>query len=211
MENFIEYMWYLLSMPFKRVKKQVNMWYMWCKVIGKRFDAIKEDFFLAREEGMIATCSQEMLTIHAADRKLSRYEGEALENFRKRIAMYAEVCTMGGTPAGILLAVRTLGYSGVEIVPGKEFYDDESRWAEFVVLVDLNINRNDIGLEVIKKAVREWKEVGARDSYQFYLCISDITLETAFDFRIYEVTDTLTWYLDGTYTLYGKMMSMEEV
>jgi len=211
-KNIIEYMWYLLTMPFKQVKKHVNMWYTWCKVVGRRFDIIQEDFLKARAEGMIATCSQEMLSIHAADRKLSRYEGETLENFRKRISKYADVCKLGGTKEGLILAIKTLGYESVQILPATSVYNDETRWAEFVVVLNLNSeNDNDIDLDILKEIVRQWKEVGAKDNYQFFFRISDITIETAHDFRMYEIVDALTWYLDGTYTLYGKMMSMEEI
>ena len=37
-ENFIEYMWYLLTTPLKKLKKALNKWYILCKVFGRRFD-----------------------------------------------------------------------------------------------------------------------------------------------------------------------------
>ena len=37
-ENFIEYMWYLLTTPLKKLKKALNKWYILCRVFGKRFD-----------------------------------------------------------------------------------------------------------------------------------------------------------------------------
>lgn len=89
-ENFIEYMWYLLTTPLKKLKKALNKWYILCRVFGKRFDEAKEDILRARDEGMVATCSHEMLPVHGADRRLTRYEGEHPENFRSRIAMYAQ-------------------------------------------------------------------------------------------------------------------------
>lgn len=96
-ENFIEYMWYLLTTPLKKLKKALNKWYILCRVFGKRFDEAKEDILRARDEGMVATCSHEMLPVHGADRRLTRYEGEHPENFRSRIAMYEEICKLGGT------------------------------------------------------------------------------------------------------------------
>lgn len=75
-ENFIEYMWYLLTTPLKKLKKALNKWYILCRVFGKRFDEAKEDILRARDEGMVATCSHEMLPVHGADRRLTRYEGE---------------------------------------------------------------------------------------------------------------------------------------
>ena len=35
-ENFIEYMWYLLTTPLKKLKKALNKWYILCRVFGKR-------------------------------------------------------------------------------------------------------------------------------------------------------------------------------
>ena len=115
-ENFIEYMWYLLTTPLKKLKKALNKWYILCRVFGKRFDEAKEDILRARDEGMVATCSHEMLPVHGADRRLTRYEGEHPENFRSRIAMYEEICKLGGTNEGVLLAVRTLGYTSPVLV-----------------------------------------------------------------------------------------------
>ena len=47
-ENFIEYMWYLLTTPLKKLKKALNKWYILCRVFGKRFDEAKEDILRAR-------------------------------------------------------------------------------------------------------------------------------------------------------------------
>ena len=62
-ENFIEYMWYLLTTPLKKLKKALNKWYILCRVFGKRFDEAKEDILRARDEGRV---------LHAA-MKCSRY------------------------------------------------------------------------------------------------------------------------------------------
>ena len=115
-ENFIEYMWYLLTTPLKKLKRSLNKWYILCKVYGRRFDEVKEDILRARDEGMVATCCHEMLPVHGADRRLTRYDGEHPENYRSRIAMYEEVCKLGGTNEGVLLAVKTLGYTAPELV-----------------------------------------------------------------------------------------------
>ncbi len=59
-ENFVEYMWYLFTSPYKKIKKALNKWYILCRVFGRRFDEIKEDILRARDEGMVATCSHEI-------------------------------------------------------------------------------------------------------------------------------------------------------
>ena len=45
MESFIEYMWYLFTSPFKKVKKTLNHWYTLCKVCsGKDLMNAKKTF-----------------------------------------------------------------------------------------------------------------------------------------------------------------------
>lgn len=190
-ENFIEYMWYLFTTPLKKLKKSQNRWYVFCRVFGTRFDKAKEDILRARDEGMVATCNQEMLQVHGADRRLTRYEGEHPENFRSRIAMYEKICKLGGTNEGVLLAVRTLGYNSVEIVRANEligykYYPldgswlidgnrklesdiaENSRWAEFYIIIAMDAGEgHPISFEIMQKTVRKWKEVGAKDNYLF--------------------------------------------
>ncbi len=169
-ENFIEYMWYLLTTPLKKLKKALNKWYILCKVFGRRFDEVKEDILRARDEGMVATCSHEMLSVHGADRRLTRYEGESAENYRSRIAMYDELCKLGGTNEGVLLAVKTLGFEDVEIKTARELKGDTERWAEFYALIRMDMGwAYNISFNILKKNVRAWKEVGAKDNYQFIL------------------------------------------
>lgn len=165
-ENFIEYMWYLLTTPLKKLKRSLNKWYIFCRVFGRRFDEAKEAILRARDEGMAATCSHEMLPVHGADRRLTRYEGEHPENFRIRIARYEEVCRLGGTNEGILLAVRSLGFEGAKLVTVPDLTGDTSRWAEFCLILAVGAKDNyPIDLKILKKEVRKVKEVGAKDNY----------------------------------------------
>lgn len=187
-DSFVEYMWYLFTAPYKKVKKSINNWYILCQVFGKRFDEAKEDILRARDEGMVATCCHDMLQIHGADRRLVRYEGEDLENYRSRIAMYEEICRLGGTNEGVLLAVKTLGFvspvimranelKGVARLYGNWLLDgsqtlgadtNESRWAEFYVIIDMDADgKLPISFDILQKTVRMWKEVGAKDNYFF--------------------------------------------
>lgn len=166
MDSFVEYLWYLLTYPFKQVKKSVNSWYLLCRVLGRRLDGAKEELLRARDEGMVATCSEELLEIHAADRGLSRYEGETAENFRVRIANYEEVCRLGGSNEGVRLAVESLGYQEVQILSAPEWTGETERWAEFYVIVTLPVDDNHpTSFEILKRDVRATKEVGAKDCY----------------------------------------------
>lgn len=167
-ENFTEYIWYLLWSPLKRVKKEANHWYKLFRAIGSMFDEVKEAFVKARRNSNITACDDIMLPVHAADRQLSRYEGESPKNFRNRINGYIEVCRLGGTNPGIIRAVKNLGYKDVEIISARELTGETERWAEFYVITAVNIDETlPIGTDVLKKTVRDTKEVGALDNYLF--------------------------------------------
>ena len=40
-----DYMYYLLTSPFKRVKKSINNWYILCEVLGSWFDECMNDIY----------------------------------------------------------------------------------------------------------------------------------------------------------------------
>lgn len=169
-DKFCDYMYYLLTAPFKRVRKAHNQWYILFRVLGPRLDDALESLYSAGEQTMAATCDPEMLPVHAADRGIERYEGEDIENFRARIAMYMEVCRLGGTNPGVLMAVRTLGYGDVKIITAKELKGDGERWAEFYILLRMQMGQGfPIPFHILKKEVRTWKETGAKDNYQFII------------------------------------------
>ena len=211
MDNFKEYMWYLLTTPFKRVKKSINAWWAWCQVIGGLFDEAKEALEIAREEGMIATCSPELLPVHAAERRLTRYAGESEDNFRKRIAMYEEVSILGGLSRGILLAVKSLGYEDAEIISVPDFLGDDERWAEFYLILNLTLDEvQPVTLDILKRYVRRWKKSAALDNYFFRYKgdiknphtanVPIITYRKYVSFWTYLQLDG-KWQLDGSYLL----------
>lgn len=170
-DKFCDYMYYLLTTPFKRVKKSLNQWYIFCEVFGHYFDDAMESLYSAAEQTMIATCSPEMLLVQAEERGIDRYPGESDENFRKRIANYAEVCRLGGSDAGVLLAVRSLGFDSVSIVKARDLGDDE-RWAEFYVIIDVDPDDEiPIGYDVVRQQVRKVKYTTALDNYQLVVGI----------------------------------------
>lgn len=219
MENFIEYMWYLLTTPLKKLKKSINKWYILCRVFGKRFDEVKEDILRARDEGMIATCSNEMLEVHGADRQLTRYAGEQPDNYRSRIAMYEEICMLGGTNEGILLAVRTLGYKNPVLMRASEIDGDTDRWAEFYIIVSLSVDEeHPIGFSVLSKTVRKWKEVGAKDNYLFQYVVGNqesyphegklawVSYKKFLYYYDYKKLDG-TWKLDGSNVLNAEIIA----
>lgn len=185
-EQFCEYMYYLLTAPYKRVKKNANQWYILFKVLGKRLDTSFEKIQSAYDETMLATCDEELLQTHADDRLLTRYIGESDENFRKRIANYPEICRLGGSDEGVLLAVRSLGFEDARIVKANEFTghytldgswvcdgsrlldSQDDRWAEFYVVIRFGMDDEPpIAAAVLKQHVRKWKYTTAKDNYCF--------------------------------------------
>lgn len=177
-DKFCDYMYYLLTSPFKRVKKPINQWYILFRVLGRRFDDALESLYNAEEQTMLATCEPEMLPVHAEDRKMARYPGEEDENFRARIANYPEVLRLAGSNRGVILAVKTLGYGELDIQTAKELKGDNERWAEFYVLIRVEAGQGfPIPFYILKKEVRLWKQVGAKDNYQFTIENSDKTNE----------------------------------
>lgn len=169
-EKFCDYLYYLLTSPFKRVQKAVNQWYIFCEVFGHYFDDAMESLFTAVDQTMVATCRPEMLPIQAEERGIDRYPGESDENFRKRIANYAEVCRLGGSDAGVLLAVRSLGFNSVSIIQAREFAPE--RWAEFYVIINVDPDEEiPIGYDIVRQQVRKVKYTTARDNYQLVVGI----------------------------------------
>ena len=169
-DKFCDYMYYLLTTPFKLVKKSLNQWYIFCQVFGRYFDDAMESLYHAAEQTMVATCEPEMLLIQAEERGMTRYSGEDAENFRKRIANYAEICRLGGSDAGVLLAVKSLGFNSVSIIKAKVLKQDDERWAEFYII--LNMNPDDelpVDYDVLRYQVRKVKYTTALDNYQLII------------------------------------------
>lgn len=167
-DKFCDYMYYLLTSPLKKAEKTINQWYILFKVLGKRFDDAMESIYCAREQTMVATCDPVMLPVHAADRNLTRYQGEDEENFRKRISSYIEVLKLGGTDEGVLLAAKSLGYENIEVVKARELTGDEGRWAEFYVVIYMQADQDHpIGFSILVQHIRKIKVVGAKDNYLF--------------------------------------------
>lgn len=207
MDSFVEYMWYMLTTPFKQVKKSINQWYIFCKIFGRRFDEMHEDIMRARDESMVASCCDEMLKVHGRERSLARHDGEDMENFRSRIAMYEEICALGGLNAGIILAVSALGYEDVSIESIPKHTGDITRWAEFIVMIRMEASEeHPASLNIIKKTVRRWKEAGAKDNYLFnYLVIINEVEEIV---HVVQYVEDIDYYnydsLDGTYFMDGQ-------
>lgn len=208
LEKFGDYMYYLLSAPFKQVRKEKNQWYIYFKVIGQLFDKNKRMFRRVREESMVQTASTVMLPEHGLDRGLSRYEGESWENYRIRLMMYADTCLLGGTEAGTLIAAQSLGFIEAQMIPCYELDGNRNRWAEFFVILPMDTNTiYPISIDQLRKEIRRTKEVGAKDHYRVRIQGETMLQEcTALNRIVFRMK--IRWYnniiWDGSETWNGK-------
>lgn len=74
---------------------------------------------------------------------------------------------MGGTNRGIIVAVKSLGYTEVSVIPAREADGTDDAWAEFYVTITMEEEAHPIGFDILCKEVRRKKEVGAKDNYMF--------------------------------------------
>lgn len=231
-DHFCDYMYYLLTAPFKKLKKSVNQWYILFAVLGARYDDALESLYSAREQTMVATCDPVMLQVQAQDRNMERYAGEGDENFRARMANYPEVLRLGGTDEGVLLAIKVLGYNDPKIIKANDFkgrvYHEidgtwnldgshllesntmlPDRWAEFYVVINMNVDdSHPVALDVLKKEVRRVKQVGAKDNYcfQYGLSVKEphwIRLWADYKLKIFYWNYHMT---DGTWHVNGNIL-----
>lgn len=130
LKTFGQYMYHLLISPFKKGKKSANQFYIFCHVIGKQFDRLREDILRARAESMVVSASPVMLPVHGQDRGMYRLRDETAEGYRARLALRAIVAEKAGTNEGVRLLAKSFGYDAVEVIPGQK----PEHWAEATVL-----------------------------------------------------------------------------
>lgn len=161
-EKFADYMYSLLFTPLMKVKKALNQFYIYFKVIGKLFDDLKQDILLTRAQAAILSCEDAMLDEHGRDYRMPRLQGETYDAYRLRLCMKAIIAEKGGTIPGILLALASLGYNKSQIEPMKPH--DPERWAEFIVWL-AGDNPTITDLRIIHKEVMDVKEAGSMPVY----------------------------------------------
>lgn len=129
-DQFGDYMYSLLTAPLRQVRRVVNQYHIFFRVIGKLFDDLKAKVFAVREASMIISAPDVMLAVHGDERSLARLKGETLENYRHRLELHGQVAQAAGTNEGIRCLAQSFGYSTVEIMP----MEDPQKWAEATVL-----------------------------------------------------------------------------
>lgn len=128
-DGFGKYMYYLLPAPLKRAVQATNQFWIWCKVIGKQIDGLQQDIYTVREQSMIATAGEEVLTLHGIDRGAHRMRGETLDNYRLRLMLYTRIAEQAGTNQAIYYVARSFGYDNVQITRN----ENADHWAEATV------------------------------------------------------------------------------
>lgn len=79
------------------------------------------------------TASADALRLHGETRSLSRWPDEPLDTWRRRVIGAADFWALGGTMAGVSLALAQAGYRCTITEHIRD--PDETRWAEFSVAV----------------------------------------------------------------------------
>lgn len=200
-QKFADYIYYLLPAPFKQLKKSINQWYIFCKVIGLWFDEVKKDLLRAVDDTTIATCRDELLLFYGEDRDLTQYKNEKNEEYRSRIAMADEIEHLGGTKEGVVLAAKATGIKKAECHWLPDVTGDSGRWAEFYLFVyDLLDETLDVDFNVLRKNVRDVKCSESKDNYR-YICTTECALDHDAGAKL--TVDQDICFFDGTYSFDG--------
>lgn len=169
-EKFGDYMFSLLFTPLRRVKKAINQFYIFFKVVGRLYDELKQDIFRVREESMIISASEYGLTLHGRDRSMPRLKGESVEGYRTRLSMKGIIAEKAGSKDGVILAVKALGYKNIRLEP--LYGTDPTRWAEAVLWISGG-NFIVTDRDVIQSEINKVKQASAKISLaqeQVYDC-----------------------------------------
>lgn len=119
MSEFSNYLWELLSKPFKK-KKDTDV-QKWVQVCGEILDEVKQCIFNVRKQWSVFTATGEALDAIGYGRRISRYPGEDDEQYRRRILLAFNLYSQGGTLPGMLSALSLIGYPNASII---EAYND---------------------------------------------------------------------------------------
>lgn len=208
MNEYAQYMIYLLHAPFKKAKKEFNDWKNLMVILGRHIAPVKEYIFLIREETAIET-SQKSLDLLAKGMRMARYQNETDEQFRRRLLAKRKVSEMAGTKEGILYALKSLGYENAEVLPvpptslkrnqwdGKIRWNgrakwmpsgkEEKRWAEFMVVLPTENPHSLNNFEILKSEVLKIKQASSLPVYTFKAS-ENIEFETRTEVDLISVT-----------------------
>jgi len=108
------------------------------------FDTLKQAV-LAR---FVSKAPEDALGYLGAERSIERYPGDTLATYRARVQAAWDLWQQGGTAAGVILALTSMGFSSVRIYtangagPSGELTwppdGDTANWSRFWVLIDVS-------------------------------------------------------------------------
>jgi len=132
MIGFFDYLWFLLTKPFKRTPevsatkgegKIVGSPYAGgteieriVRVLGSILDEMKLSVFAVRRAWLIKTAPDHALDLLGSDRGIARMLEEDADSFRQRLLNAFALYQHGGTVQWILLALSVIGYRGSEVL-----------------------------------------------------------------------------------------------
>ena len=163
--TFSDYIYYLFTSPYKKVKKATNHFYVFSLVVGKVFDVAKDYIYLTREASIIISANELFLDEHGKDRNMPRFADEEVETYRTRLSMKAIIAESAGTRHGILIALKSLGFTQADIYAVRIF--DPLRWAEFYVFIEsdeIDLIKN---FSIVKTIIRDVKPARSLPNYWF--------------------------------------------
>ncbi|MBP3812305.1 MAG: hypothetical protein J6E49_04245 [Acidaminococcaceae bacterium] len=130
MTAFREYMWELLTRPFRKDNSVVVKAYT--LIIGSILDDTKESLFRLRRQWLVQTAGEKALRLLGEQRGIYRYDDEPLEIYRNRVQGAYEIYAYGGTLPGMIRSLQMLGYD-------PDIQERTTTWAHFTLSIPLEI------------------------------------------------------------------------
>lgn len=134
--NFGKYFYHLLHRIFKRQKSgQVSDTEQLMNALGNDYDELQEAIIKYREQALIFTADEQSLELHGWDRKLPRFKGESVEDYRRRLMNAFTIHSENGSYETMKDALQKLGFRNSNI---EEYvFTDPERWSQFRLLLGL--------------------------------------------------------------------------
>lgn len=132
MTAFKEYMWELLTRPFRKKDSLIVKTYT--LMAGAMLDDVKACIFRLRRQWLVPTAGEKALQLLGDERGIYRYDDEPLGIFRNRVQGAYEIYAFGGTRPGMIRALEMLGYN-------PEIQERTKTWAHFAVMLPLELDK----------------------------------------------------------------------
>lgn len=202
MTAFKDYMWELLTRPFRKDKSVVVKSYT--VITGAMLDDVKACIFRLRRQWLVQTAESEALRMLGDERGIYRYDEEPLEIFRNRVQGAYEMYALGGTLPGMTKALQALGYEHPEIT------ERTPSWSRFRITLPVELGNGFTPDEWQRLRRMVWLMKPAHTMPDYVIRLNPEVQ----DLTVREETQTVTtvtakwdfWWLNGTlYRLDGSL------